>query len=152
MYYIKVWETNTCKECKIKTYVDIDSISIRQEQIMICSYTGNTINENTLDKDCPIKELKPKQLIWKEYNIRKHLVSFNVNPNKTCRVHVANTPIGRAIIHELINARGILVEFDIITKFIFSAKELIESKKSVNNAKLFCEKYYNKLFQEMIGE
>lgn len=63
MFGIKENKPTFCEECKIKRYVDIDN-SIRQQQIMVCSYTGNTVDEYTLDKDCPIIELKPKELEW----------------------------------------------------------------------------------------
>ena len=131
---------------------------IETEEIISCDNCSvknrNKSNCNLYNEfnGCPFVELKPKQLEWEEYNKMSHIYVLGANPNETCVIYVSNTPIGKAIIHELINGRGIKIEFEAITRFIFSEKELIEAKQSINNAKKFCQKYYNKLFYEMIGE
>ena len=144
------YEITNCNACP--TYLNEFDYTSADYCVILDQSTDKICELREKLPNCPLKELKPKQLEWEEYNKRSHIYVLGANPNETCVIYVSNTPIGKAIIHELINGRGIKIEFEAITRFIFSAKELIEAKQSINNAKKFCQKYYNKLFYEMISE
>jgi hypothetical protein len=117
----------------------------------ICRITKQIVDTSRIDNSCPLIELKPKELEWIEYGERRQIEAHNINPNEVCRIYVCNTPIGRAIVQQLINGRGIVIDFKAITKYVFPIEELIKAKKTISNAKQFCQEHYNKLFHEMIG-
>jgi hypothetical protein len=142
-----------CGYCLIKDQEHVKCENPKDNFIVsFCQITKVSIDLKERDKSCPLIELKPKELEWIEYGERRQIEAHDINPNEVCRIYVCNTPIGRAIIQQLINARGIVIDFKAITKYIFPIKELIEAKQTISNAKDFCQKYYNKLFYEMRGE
>lgn len=139
----------SCDECHL-TFFDTITCGGFERNVDTCVILKEE-TDNELYNICPLKELKPKELEWEEYCTKKHIVAHGVNDFESCRIYVAETPIGRAIVEVLINGRGIKINFPAITKYLFSCKELIKAKQSVENAKQFCQEHYNNLFWEMIG-
>ena len=82
----------------------------------------------TLDKDCPIKELKPKELEWfdnGDFSVTRN-DSYTIEKIRICD---GVSPVYRAFWHGL----------------------LIADRDLLSDTKQLCQKHYNKLFAEIIG-
>ncbi len=144
MYYVKMKKPISCETCKL-AYTH----TVTGEDY--CCALGREVDYQSIDKDCPIKELKPKKLIWDKVDKMKVIAVLKLACTDVLVVHIAKTPVGNIMIFETLGNK-IVIDAPMLTYHFYQAKELLDSRQNVENAKQFCQEHYNRVFNEMLGD
>ena len=117
---------NNCFSCK-------HSHNEYYNEELYCDIIYKRTKDIDIEKNCPIVELKPKQLVWEEY--KKPLDE----PERVARY--------KAGIYNIIHKKV----FDECRIQIYEHNVVGVYTDTVDEAKIWCQDHYNKLFNEMIG-